>query len=73
MGREFLRCGGGFQNFLTELECSGERLPRAAHRVSGSDLIYGINRILGIFDRRTGFSGWTGGGRIVSLVSLFSI
>jgi hypothetical protein len=53
--------------FLTESERSGERLPRAARRVSGSESIYRINRILRSFDRMTGFSGWTGGGRLKSL------
>ena len=35
-------------SFLTELERSGERLLRAARRVSGSEL---IKRNLGTFDR----------------------
>ena len=33
--------------FLTELERSGERLLKAARRVSGSESIYRINRISG--------------------------
>ena len=41
-------------SFLTKSERSGERLLRAAHRLSGSDLIYRINRILGSLDRMTG-------------------
>jgi hypothetical protein len=55
---------------LTESESSGEGLLEAARRVSGSDLIYGIDRILRIFDRRTGFAGVTGWGRIVSVLPL---
>jgi len=43
-------------DFLTESERSGERLPRAARRVSGSE---SINRISEIFDRMTGFAGWS--------------
>ena len=58
---------------MTESESSGEGLLEAARRVSGSDLIYGIDRILRIFDRMTGFAGVTGGGRIVSELPLFSI
>ena len=46
--------------FLTESECSGERLPKAARRVSGSESIYRINGILGRLDRMTGFSGVAG-------------
>ena len=49
--------------FLTELECSGERLLSAAQMVSGSESIYGIGRNLGSLDRMTGFSGVTGWGR----------
>jgi hypothetical protein len=54
-------------DFLTESESSGEGLLEAARRVSGSELINRIDRILRSLDRRTGFSGWTGGGRIKSL------
>ena len=49
--------------FFTESERSGERLLKAALRVSGSESIYRINRNLGSLDRMTGFSGVTGWGR----------
>ena len=59
-----------FWIFLTESERSGERLPRAARRVSGSK---SIDRISEIFDRMTGFAEVTGLEWIVCLMPLFSI
>ncbi len=44
-------------DFLTESERSGERLPRAARRVSGSESINRIDRILVGFERWVGFAG----------------
>jgi hypothetical protein len=53
---------------LTESERSGERLPRAARRVSGSE---SINRILEFLDRKSGFSGVTGWAWFVYMLQLF--
>jgi hypothetical protein len=50
-------------SFFTESERSGERLPKAASRVSGNESINRIHKILAGLDRMTGFSGVTGWGR----------
>ena len=66
-----MRCEGGFWDFLTESERSGERLPRAAHRVSESESINRVYRISEFFNRMTGFSGWTVWRRLMSLRRFF--